>query len=397
MNTTQKPDKPYPEFPLFAHSRGQWAKKILGKTRYFGRFDDGWQSALESYQKQRDDLYAGREPKQFETSLTLSDLLNDYLEALDQRVDVGEVQRRHWNDCERTAKLVLETLPRSMPAASLTSRDFETLRNGWMQRFALSTVTGHIARFRAVINFANDHRLLPEPIRMGKRFAGPTAKQLRQERSEKPAKLFSEEEVNRLLDAATPKMRAMIMLGINVAFIPCDVGRLTWSMTDLESGWLTMHRTKTWVFRRSPLWPETIAAIEAATKKSNERLPDDLVFRTRCGNPYWVESQPYNQVSSLFGRLASDCKLTKKYRGFGSLRHTFQTIGDETGDYLAVKMVMGHVDPSISARYRERFPDARKVAVCDHVRGWLDRAGWPDRLKAIKKAKALADQSEIVG
>ena len=58
----ERPAKPYPDFPLFPHATGRWAKKIRGRFAFFGPWADA-QGALERYLAERDDLMAGRVPR----------------------------------------------------------------------------------------------------------------------------------------------------------------------------------------------------------------------------------------------------------------------------------------------------------------------------------------------
>jgi hypothetical protein len=56
---------------------------------------------------------------------------------------------------------------------------------------------------------------------------------------------------------------------------------------------------------------------------------------------------------------------------FYALRHTFETIGGDTRDQVAVDFIMGHSRGDMASDYRERISDGRLKAVTDHVRAWL--------------------------
>ena len=87
----KKPKKPYPDFPLFPHATKRWAKKIKGQTRYFGSWANGWEKALEKFQEQRDDLYAGRVPRGDRKGLTVKDLCNRFLTAKEGQLRAGDI------------------------------------------------------------------------------------------------------------------------------------------------------------------------------------------------------------------------------------------------------------------------------------------------------------------
>ncbi len=58
--------------------------------------------------------------------------------------------------------------------------------------------------------------------------------------------------------------------------------------------------------------------------------------------------------------------------GFYSLRHSFETIGGESRDQVAVDHIMGHARDDMASVYRERISDERLMAVVEQVRQWLN-------------------------
>jgi hypothetical protein len=94
---TQKSNKPYPDFLMFPHAAGVWAKKIRGKLHYFGPWDDP-DGTLKKYLAEKDALHAGRKPREDTDGATVNDLCNRFLNAKQALVDSGERTRRSWKD-----------------------------------------------------------------------------------------------------------------------------------------------------------------------------------------------------------------------------------------------------------------------------------------------------------
>ena len=156
-----------------------------------------------------------------------------------------------------------------------------------------------------------------------------------------------------MLEEANLQLKAMILLGINCGFGNNDIARLPRECLKLRRGWHEYERPKTEVKRRSPLWPETIAALKEVQKTRPEPLNaqhDHLVFVTSHGRP-WVRLREGKTSDSWidaicleFGKLRRAVGINRKWVGFYSLRRTFRTIADGAKDQVAANFIMGHVD-----------------------------------------------------
>ncbi len=373
-----KPEKPYPDFPLFPHAAHQWAKKIRGRTHYFGPWEDP-DAALAKYNKQKDALHSGKTPKPQTGIITVKELANQFMDAKQVFVDSGELSPRtltsYRQACRPGSRSVrcVATGDRPRPgrlreAAHKAGEEVGTVPTG--QHHPMRPVPVQVR-----IRFRSDSRA--GPVRS--RFARPSKKVIRLHRAAQGAKLFTSEEVNKLLALASPAMRAMILLGINCGFGNADCGTLPLIAANLSTGWIDFPRPKTGVARRCRLWPETVQAIRNALAKRptpKDAADAGLVFVTKYGES-WAKDVDDSPITKEMRKLLNKAGING-HRNFYTLRHTFRTIADAAKDQPAADFIMGHEAPHMSSHYREGIDDARLNAVAEHVRSWLFSPAVPE-------------------
>jgi integrase len=385
---SDKPARPYPEFPLFPHATRRWAKKILGKLHYFGPWED-WQGALKKYQEQRDDLHAGRKPRGAgPRGLTVRDLANRFMTAKKTLLESGEMVPRTWQEYYACCERVVGEFGKERLVGDLAADDFEQLRASLAKTRGPVALSNEVQRVRCLFKYAFDAGLIDRPVRFGPLFRRPSRKTLRKSRNARGARMFEAAELRKMIDAADQPLKAMLLLAINCGYGNTDCGTLPLAAVDLDGGWVRYPRPKTGVDRRAPLWVETVAALRAALAKRPEpKDPADagLVFVTKYGKS-WAKQTRDNPVSKETAKLLAALGVKRAGLNFYALRHTFETVAGESCDQVAVDYIMGHAREDMASVYRERISDDRLRAVVEHVRAWL----WPPEEKAGKKARGKA-------
>lgn len=420
--TAAAPAKPYAGFPMYAHASGQWAKKIGPRMFYFGswRNDREGTAALERFNLEYPYLKEGRTPPEVDVSAgcTIKQLVNEFLRSKEAKMHAGELSPATFRQYHRACAELIDQFSRERKVSDLRPEDFRAYRTALAKRLGPVAMKGAVNVARIIFAFAFDNNLIEKPVNFGQEFERPTALALRRDRNEAGAKLFERHEVLRILAALDgqpdldkpdepppwnrdPALKAMALLALNGGLGNCDCGNLR--KEHIAQGWVNYPRPKTAIDRRIPLWPETLAALDAAARaRPAAAVPAyaEHIFLTRLGQPFIrtappkesEESEgdlpkPGNPADAISGRFR---KLLKKLGingrrslGFYTFRHCFETFAGESRDQVAVDAIMGHVPTGMSANYRHRISDERLRAVVDVVHDWL----WP-KPKANPKAKA---------
>lgn len=378
--------------PLFLHrGSGQWAKKIGGKTRYFGKDKD---AALEKWQQEERYRLAGVEPPRYQREPSVTEAGNVYADFLRRQVANGELDARTAEEYKRSIRRFISIAGSDRRIGSLGAADFGRIKEALFEpvavtkgakrpggrivkRRAVTTVAIDVRNLRVFFNWCARQKIAPAP-EYGDEFSAVSRKALRRKRAADGPRDLSAEAIRAILERCKPPMRAIVLLGINAGLGNKDIADIRLSDLPKLKGevWLDMPRGKTGAPRRFVLWDETRDAIAAylmgrpSPAGSDNR---DRLFLTRIGQA-WVRRDGTRTTDAIGAAFAKARQAARLPRGtFYDLRRTFRTRAAGTMDREAVDFVMGHVESAddMGAIYNQWIADERIRKVCNHVRNWL--------------------------
>src|SRR5262245_22732696 len=217
MSKLSRPRKPRPDFPLFPHASGRWAKKVRGKFEYFGKVesDPDGQAAIDEWLYHRDSLLAGRgrRPKPGE-GLEIRDLCNRFLGVKEAEVDTRDITRRHFEELHTACELIVGHFGKHRLVDDLRPEDFEAFRKSLSKTRGAWALGGLIQKTRSIFKYGYDAGLMDKPVRFGPSFKKPGKSAIRRERLENGERMFEAAELRSLFDGAGIQLRAMILLGL---------------------------------------------------------------------------------------------------------------------------------------------------------------------------------------
>ena len=189
-------------FPLSKHAgRGLWFKKVHGRFHYLGKIadDPAGQKALAKWLDEKDDLLAGRKPRQSTGRLTVEDACNHYLDHLEAELELGNIGKRWFDDVKRTLAVFLEVVGRKWSVEGLRPDDFADVAKRFHKtrkgKASPVTVQTHTVRVRGLFNWLTKEGMIPHPPAYGSRFDAPKLEVIERHKDTKPVRYFSRRQV----------------------------------------------------------------------------------------------------------------------------------------------------------------------------------------------------------
>ncbi len=167
---------------------------------------------------------------------------------------------------------------------------------------------------------------------------------------EKPERVLSDEESERLIEASPDFLEPIVIMALHTGMRKGEILGLRWSMLNFGNGAITVEKSKSGKCRSIPMHDrvrETLMRLE----KNGE-----YVFTKNGGEPMKNIRNPF-EAAQKRARICPRCT-------FHDLRHTFATRLVENGcDLVSVMQFLGHSQIATTMRYSHPSPEHMREAI----------------------------------
>lgn len=377
-----KPQKPWPDFPLYWHPRGYWMCKRDGREwRYEADAQRSYERYLVDQQARREGLVPARVVKRY----ALRDAVNLYLTRQHSRMNEGAISSSQFARCRRELEhhLPLAVSLRT-PLMDFCADEAGDLRPGELfgrirkqaLKRGLQAAEKHITIVRACLDYAARKKLMRAP-EYGDDFDKPSPSLIDRERNrrdlEHGERAWTIEELRRILAEAkrlsenrqtrkgirpsrNPHLYAQILLALFCGFGSDDCCAVPEAAILRDRGVIKFPRVKNGRPRVAALPARVLEAIDWSLKYRARAATDDarhLLFRTAGGDRCNAVKNKSDERGVLsvgrndgigrnFTRLVKRIGLARRRTGFKTLRAMCRTLCVSSGvDNDLIAVVMG--------------------------------------------------------
>ncbi len=262
-----------------------------------------------------------------------------FVVVCERYIEHAKKNKRSWKCDDGTLKAA-KGLFKNRRIDEITPWDIERFKASRVERVTKSTVNRDIAVLKHMFNLAVDWNLLG---------SNPAKKVPLYRIEEKVMRVLTHDEEHRLVTAAAPHFRPLIIVAINTGMRRGELLDLQWEQVNFPNRTITIKHSKSGRVRHIP--------INNTAQQALIGLPEP-----HAGHVFRFGGLPIKDTKTAFAGALRRAGIPRCR--FHDLRHTFATRLVCLGvDLVTVKQLMGHADISTTMKYTHPSPPHKRDAV----------------------------------
>jgi len=261
-------------------------------------------------------------------------------EFAEEYMEYAKVNKRSWDRDEAILKHLVPHF-KGMSLSKINPKHVEEYKQNRLEQVKPATVNRELNLFKFMFSLAERWKYAN---------ANPVKEVKFLQESQYVMRILNEEEIRRLIEVASDRLRPVIILALNTAMRKSEILYLRWTDIDFAGCYIYLKKTKSNVMRKIPM----NSIVSSSLKKMKRK--NDFVF------PGLGEKERF---SNIFYSFKQACKKAGiKDMRFHDLRHTAATLMITGGsDLVTVSQLLGHSDIKMTMRYAHPTPENKRNAV----------------------------------